>query len=74
MIVSEWIGYFLLFERMLPSVLKVRDKYLKEGGVMIPQRAKICIAGASEEINSYEISLRGQNIPEYATPATMLVS
>ena len=27
-IVSEWIGYFLLFERMLPSVLAVRDRYL----------------------------------------------
>ena len=35
-IVSEWIGYFLLFERMLPSVLAIRDRHLKEGGVMIP--------------------------------------
>lgn len=35
-IVSEWIGYFLLFERMLPSVLAIRDRHLKEGGAMIP--------------------------------------
>ena len=35
-IVSEWIGYFLLFENMLPSVLSVRDRYLKKGGIMIP--------------------------------------
>lgn len=28
LIVSEWMGYILLFERMLPSVLAVRDKCL----------------------------------------------
>ena len=37
--------YFLLFENMLPSVLAVRDKYLKEGGEMLPYNAKIYIAG-----------------------------
>jgi predicted RNA methylase len=44
MIVSEWMGYFLLFERMLPSVLSVRDKYLDEAGLMIPARARIYIS------------------------------
>jgi protein arginine N-methyltransferase 3 len=33
------MGYFLLFENMLPSVLNVRDKYLKEEGIMIPKSA-----------------------------------
>ena len=28
-IISEWMGYFLLFESMLDSVLYARDKYLK---------------------------------------------
>ncbi len=46
-IVSEWMGYFLLFERMLPSVLQVRDKCLIPGGVMIPSSAKIFLAAAS---------------------------
>jgi len=32
-IVSEWMGYFLLFESMLDSVLYARDKYLKPDGV-----------------------------------------
>ena len=32
-IVSEWMGYLLLFESMLDSVLCVRDKFLKQGGV-----------------------------------------
>ncbi len=43
-IVSEWMGYMLIKERMLPSVLAVREKCLKEGGLMIPARALIKIA------------------------------
>ena len=45
-IVSEWMGYFLLCERMLPSVLSVLDKCLMSGGNMIPCRARIIIAAA----------------------------
>jgi hypothetical protein len=49
LLVSEWMGYFLLFERMLPSVLSVRDRCLDKAGKMIPARARIYISGA--EIN-----------------------
>lgn len=35
-IVSEWMGYGLLFENMLPSVLYCRDKWLKKEGFMLP--------------------------------------
>ena len=45
-IVSEWMGYFLLCERMLPSVLYVRDRCLSENGIMIPGKARIKIAAA----------------------------
>ena len=39
-IISEWMGYFLLYESMLDSVLWARDKYLnKETGKMLPDRA-----------------------------------
>ena len=31
-IVSEWMGYFLLYESMLDSVIWARDKYLADGG------------------------------------------
>eukprot|EP00959_Pyramimonas_sp_CCMP1952_P043072 901140-Pyramimonas_sp.AAC.1 len=31
-IISEWMGYFLLRESMLDSVLVARDKWLKPGG------------------------------------------
>ena len=43
-IVSEWMGYFILFERMLPSVLSVRDKCLAPGGILIPGRVRMFIA------------------------------
>merc|ERR1719277_2832118 len=33
-IVSEWMGYFLLRESMLDSVLFARNKFLKVGGAM----------------------------------------
>ena len=32
-IISEWMGYFLLFESMLDTVLYARDKYLTNGGM-----------------------------------------
>ncbi|XP_075694224.1 protein arginine N-methyltransferase 3 [Rhinoderma darwinii] len=31
-IISEWMGYFLLFESMLDSVIYAKDKYLGAGG------------------------------------------
>ena len=45
-IVSEWMGSFLLCERMLPSVLAVRDKSISTGGFLIPCTARIVIAAA----------------------------
>jgi hypothetical protein len=32
-IISEWMGYFLVFESMLDSVLFARNKYLTVNGV-----------------------------------------
>lgn len=45
-IISEWMGYFLIFESMLDSVIVARDKYLNsDGGVSIFKydRSNICI-------------------------------
>ncbi|KAF5835998.1 S-adenosyl-L-methionine-dependent methyltransferase [Dunaliella salina] len=47
-IVSEWMGYALLFETMLDSVLYARDKWLAPGGVVLPDMASIHLAGAGE--------------------------
>jgi len=45
-LVSEWMGYALLFESMLDSLLAARDKWLAPGGAVLPDRATIWVAGA----------------------------
>nr|CAB3453203.1 unnamed protein product [Digitaria exilis] len=40
-IISEWMGYFLLFENMLNTVLYARDKWLAEDGVVLPDRCSL---------------------------------
>jgi len=42
-IISEWMGYCLLYESMLPSVLWARDKYLSSSGAMMPNRLTMFI-------------------------------
>lgn len=43
-IISEWMGYFLLRESMLDSVLIARDRHLKEGGAMFPSHSTLYLA------------------------------
>lgn len=43
-IVSEWMGYCLLYEAMLDSVLWARDRYLAPNGLMIPSHMTLHIA------------------------------
>jgi len=43
-IISEWMGYFLLRESMLDSVLFARDKFLKADGAMFPSHAVLYLA------------------------------
>lgn len=40
-IISEWMGYFLLFESMLDTVLYARDKYLNPDGLMLPDHVTL---------------------------------
>lgn len=46
-IVSEWMGFYLLHEGMLDSVLLARDRFLKPGGHMFPDRAILYVAPCS---------------------------
>ncbi|KAG5985115.1 hypothetical protein E4U55_001364 [Claviceps digitariae] len=48
-IVSEWMGYCLLYEAMLPSVLFARDKYLKPDGLLVPSSATLWIAPIKDD-------------------------
>jgi protein arginine N-methyltransferase 3 len=41
-------GYALLFESMLDSVLVARDRFLKPGGAVLPDVARIFVAAAGE--------------------------
>jgi len=43
-VISEWMGYFLLRESMVESVLFARDRWLKPGGAMYPSEATLFVA------------------------------
>lgn len=47
-IISEWMGYFLLYESMLDTVLYARDKYLAAGGLIFPDRATIYMSAIED--------------------------
>ncbi|KAM4641522.1 protein arginine N-methyltransferase 6 [Discoglossus pictus] len=47
-IVSEWMGYALMYESMLCSVIYARDKWLKPGGLMLPASADLFIAPVND--------------------------
>ena len=47
-IISEWMGYFLLYESMLDTVLYARDQYLVPGGKIFPDKATIYMAGIED--------------------------
>ncbi|KAL9094205.1 MAG: hypothetical protein Q9165_003620 [Trypethelium subeluteriae] len=47
-IVSEWMGYCLLYEAMLDSVLWARDRYLREGGLMVPSQCALRVAPVAD--------------------------
>ncbi|KAJ2818300.1 hypothetical protein IWW50_005863, partial [Coemansia erecta] len=47
-IISEWMGYFLLFEAMLDSVLVARDRFLAPGGLLAPSASYIYLTAISD--------------------------
>jgi protein arginine N-methyltransferase 1 len=47
-LVSEWMGYFLLRESMVQSVLVARDRWLRPGGAMYPSEARLLLAEMTE--------------------------
>ncbi|XP_068003904.1 protein arginine N-methyltransferase 3 [Melanerpes formicivorus] len=55
-IISEWMGYFLLFESMLDSVIYAKDKYLAEGGSVYPDSCSISLVAVGD-MNKHEEKL-----------------
>ena len=43
------MGYFLLYESMLDTVLLARDKYLKPGGLIFPDNASLYICAIEDQ-------------------------
>ncbi|KAM8938733.1 protein arginine N-methyltransferase 3 [Pelodytes ibericus] len=48
-IISEWMGYFLLYESMLNSVLYAKQRYLREGGTVYPDKYDLCVVALSDQ-------------------------
>lgn len=60
-IVSEWMGYILLRESMLDSVIRARNKWMKPGGSMFPSHATMYFSAISFEED------REQKVGDYAS-------
>ncbi|KAJ8081154.1 hypothetical protein PM082_017997 [Marasmius tenuissimus] len=77
-IISEWMGYALLYESMLDSVLTARTRFLKPGGIMAPSQCKMMLglSDASEivkdrisfwnDVYGFDLSVMAQEVPEEA--------
>jgi SAM-dependent methyltransferase len=55
-IVSEFMGHFLFWERMLESVIKMRNRYLEKGGIMIPEQVTLHAGLVSDESLYWNLS------------------
>ncbi|XP_063786638.1 protein arginine N-methyltransferase 8 isoform X1 [Pseudophryne corroboree] len=47
-IITEWMGYCLFYESMLNTVIFARDKWLKPGGLMFPDRAALYVVAIED--------------------------
>ena len=48
-IISEWMGYLLLYESMLDTVFYARDKWLSKEGQLFPDRCAMFVASIEDE-------------------------
>ena len=60
-IISEWMGYFLLRESMLDSVLVARDRFLRPGGSLFPSHARLYLAlmrsqHTQQRVNDFQVT------------------
>jgi len=44
-IISEWMGYFLLYESMLDSIIYAREHHLNPNGIILPNRCTLSLLG-----------------------------
>mmetsp|Transcript_2621 Transcript_2621/g.5897 ORF Transcript_2621/g.5897 Transcript_2621/m.5897 type:complete len:371 (-) Transcript_2621:610-1722(-) len=65
-IISEWMGYFLLRESMLDPVLGARDKYLKAGGALYPSQSQLMLAPLCSQLYSQRLAEYEEEIYSWA--------
>ncbi|KAF9046251.1 protein arginine N-methyltransferase [Panaeolus papilionaceus] len=77
-IISEWMGYALLYESMLDSVLHARDRFLKPEGVMAPSQCKMMLGlcdaseifkeriGFWDDVYGFDMSAMAENLYDEA--------
>ncbi|XP_020944234.1 protein arginine N-methyltransferase 6 isoform X1 [Sus scrofa] len=73
-IVSEWMGYGLLHESMLSSVLHARTKWLKEGGLLLPASAELFVAPICDQMLELRLSFWSQMKQLYGVDMSCLES
>jgi hypothetical protein len=71
-IVSEWMGYFLLYESMLNTVIVARDKWLAPGGHIFPDKATLYV-GAIEDGSYKEEKIGCELLTEAVFPRLVLM-
>ncbi|XP_024521105.1 probable protein arginine N-methyltransferase 3 [Selaginella moellendorffii] len=80
-IISEWMGYGLLYESMLGSVLHARDRWLKPGGSILPDTAEMFVAGFGkgatslpfwEDVYGFNMKRIGNEVLEHAANAPVV--
>ena len=55
-IISEWMGYFLMYESMLDTVLYARDKWLVPDGLLMPDKCTLSLVAIEDAEYRWEPS------------------
>nr|XP_033771990.1 protein arginine N-methyltransferase 6 [Geotrypetes seraphini] len=73
-IVSEWMGYALMYESMLSSVLAARDRWLKPGGLILPARAELFIAPINDPATDWRLDFWSQVKKQYGVDMSCMTT
>ncbi|XP_017855858.1 PREDICTED: protein arginine N-methyltransferase 1 [Drosophila arizonae] len=54
-IISEWMGYFLLYEAMLDTIIYARENHLSPNGKILPNRCTLHLVGINEMLHEQHV-------------------
>jgi protein arginine N-methyltransferase 1 len=74
-IICEWFGYFLLLNSKLKSIIYARDNFLKENGIIFPDKGILYLCAMEDynkknkfEFNHWDINFNCMSNIKYVTP------